>query len=83
MKDTVLFFKILFLGVITLFCFVISFISLYLFISETSDFDLKKYLHFSSSDRMRIKLLLGMNILLILVPLLISFFSFKKLRKLH
>ncbi|WP_375561124.1 hypothetical protein ACE193_00795 [Bernardetia sp. OM2101] len=83
MKDTILFFKISFFGIVTLACFIISFISLYLFLSQTSNFDLEKYMHFSSSDRGRIKMLVGMNVVLILVPLLISLFSFKKGRKIY
>ncbi|WP_338763758.1 hypothetical protein WAF17_20365 [Bernardetia sp. ABR2-2B] len=83
MKDTILFLKIFLLGIITVTCFVISFLFLYSLISQLGDFSLEKYVSFQSSTRSRINFLVGINMVLFLFPLLISLFSFKMLRKIY
>lgn len=83
MKDAILFLKVFVLFVVMVVSFSVSFIFLYLLVSAFGDFALEKYMNFNLFEKTQTIVLVIIGIIMIIVPLLISMSSFKKLRKVY
>jgi len=83
MKDTFLYLKILLLMIITISCLVVSSIAVYHLIKTFSSFNIEEYNNYYPHDKGTFDFIIIVNVFLFLIPLLISLFSFIKLRSIY